>query len=404
MKACTAGAAATAAAVVGLSAVLTPGAAIAARYAEPVLYDPTELIVQYRSGLAAASAKTRQLGLGLQVRRTLRDGRTQLLQLPAFADFDAMRRELGSDPDVAFAEPNYLRRSRAAFPDDPLFPDQWALFVSDPPQSNFVPDSDGFDSVPGADMNLPAAWDSDGDGTADRVGSPAVVVAVIDDAFDLDHPDLAANFGPGRDLVDDDDDPSADADGLLDHGTLVAGSLGAIGNNGRGIAGVAWNITMMPLRIGEVRDGEVRLSNAAILDAYEYARTNGAHIVNASYGGPSFSQAERTAIEALGEAGILFVTSAGNFNSNLDYSVAAYPANYGLPNIVSVAATNRQDNVASFSQYGPVSTDVAAPGLQIVTTYVGGGYITGARCGEEGGSCGVSGTSFSAPHVAGIAA
>ncbi|MEW6166581.1 MAG: S8 family serine peptidase [Pseudomonadota bacterium] len=404
MKACTAGAAVTAAAVVGLSALLTPGAAIAARYAEPVLYDPTELIVQYRSAPAAASAKTRQLRLGLQVRRRLRDGRTQLLQLPAIADFDALRRELAADPDVAFAEPNYLRRSRAAFPDDPLFADQWALFVSDPPQSNFVPDSDGFDSVPGADMNLPAAWDSDSDGTADRIGSPAVVVAVIDDAFDLDHPDLAANFGAGRDLVDDDDDPRADAEGLLDHGTLVAGSLGAIGDNGEGIAGVAWSLTMMPLRIGEIRDGEVRLSDAAILDAYEYARTNGAQIVNASYGGPSFSQAERAAIEALGEAGILFVTSAGNFNSNLDYSAAAYPANYGLPNIVAVAASNRQDNVASFSQYGPVSTDVAAPGLQIVTTYVGGGYITGAGCGDEGGSCGVSGTSFSAPHVAGIAA
>ncbi|HEX4912755.1 MAG TPA: S8 family peptidase, partial [Vicinamibacterales bacterium] len=330
------------------------------------------------------------------------------LRLPSFTDVDGARRLLAADPDVLHAEPNYLRRTRAALPNDTLFADQWGLYSTG--QRNFVCDTDPtpcesrdeLASKPGADMNMPAAWDANSDGVPDRTGSRDVIVAVIDDAFDLTHPDLAANFIAGRDFVGNDDDPSPDANGLLDHGTLVAGSLGAVGNNSAGIAGIAWSVSMMPLKIGRVSDGAVELSEDAILDAYDYARENGAQIINASYGGPGFSQIEQDRIEDLAAAGVLFVTSAGNFNSNLDYSVFAYPANYDVPNVVAVAATNRQDNVASFSQFGPLSTDVAAPGLQIVTTKVGGGYET---C-DDDGNCvgGVNGTSFSSPHVAGIAA
>ncbi|MDP9140791.1 MAG: S8 family serine peptidase, partial [Pseudomonadota bacterium] len=379
--------------------------ASAVRYQEPRLYVPGELLVQYRSGTEATLAKSSQLKLGLEKKRDLRDGRTQLLKLPAISDMRSMMALLRADPAVAFAEPNYIRHTRARRnPTDPLFDRQWGLRSTG--QANFVPTEPGepdFASVPGADMNMLVAWDADADGTFERVGSRDVVIAVIDDAFDLTHPDLIDNFVPGRDLVNDDDDPSYD-NTKLDHGTLVAGSLGATGDNTIGIAGIVWNASMMPLRIGELNDdGEAELSSAAIIDAYDYARENGAQIINASYGGPSFLNSELQALTRLRDAGILFVTSAGNFNSNLDYSIAAYPANYDLPNIVSVAATNRQDNIASFSQYGPLSTDVAAPGLQIITTRIGGSYLSGQNCGE-GGDCGVSGTSFAAPHVAGVAA
>ncbi|HEY1075125.1 MAG TPA: S8 family serine peptidase [Fontimonas sp.] len=391
---------------VGLALLLQAPQAAAVRYEQAPLYVPGEVLVQYRSGAEATLAKSRQLSLGLAKKRDLRDGRTQLLKLPAISDMRSMITLLQADPAVAFAEPNYLRHTRARRnPNDPLFPVQWGLRSTGQP--NFVataPGEPAFASIPGADMNLLPAWDADNNETFERTGSRNVIVAVIDDAFDLDHPDLAANFVQGRDLVDDDNDPGYDDDSL-DHGTLVAGSLGAVGDNGIGIAGIAWNVSMMPLRIGDVnRDGDAELSNAAILDAYEYALDNNVQIINASYGGPSFQNAELQALTRLRDAGVLFVTSAGNFNSNLDYSVAAYPANYDLSNIVSVAATNRQDNIASFSQYGPLATDVAAPGLQIVTTAIGGEYVTGETCNDDNGRCGVNGTSFSAPHVAGIAA
>ncbi|MEQ1437793.1 S8 family serine peptidase [Fontimonas sp. SYSU GA230001] len=394
--------------LLGVLVGLHAAAVQAARYTEPRLFRPDEVLVQYDSDITAVQAKSGYAATGMQVERTLLDGRTHLLRLPSFTDIEGARTVLAARPGVLHVEPNYLRQRRIELPDDPLFSQQWGLYSTG--QRNFVCDRDNspcssrdeLASIPGADMNLLAAWDPAGDGSFPRTGSRSVVVAVIDDAFDLTHPDLAANFIAGRDLVDKDNDPSPDRDGLLDHGTLVAGSLGAIGNNGTGIAGVAWNVSMMPLKIGRINQGAVELSEDAILDAYDYARTHGAQIINASYGGPSFSAIEKSKIEALASAGILFVTSAGNFNSNLDYSVAAYPANYDVSNVVAVAATNRQDNVASFSQFGPLSTDVAAPGLQIVTTSLGGGYVTGDSCGT--GPCGVNGTSFSAPHVAGIAA
>lgn len=417
------------AAILLLALCGTAQTAGAARYTQTPHYVPGELIVQYASPTTAAQAKAGYAARGLGLRRSLRDGRTHLLGLPSFMDVDGAVTLLADQPGVAAVEPNFVRRTRIAVPDDSLFGEQWGLYSTG--QLNFVCDTDDspcesrndFASLPGADMNLPAAWDPGDDGVFERTGDRAVVVAVIDDAFDLTHPDLAANFIAGRDLVDNDNDPSPDAAGLLDHGTLVAGSLGAVGNNGEGIAGVAWRVSMMPLKVGRVSEDEVLLSSDAILDAYAYARNNGAQIVNASYGGPDCSTVELNAIRDLEQAGILFVTSAGNFNSNLDYSAAAYPANYReagcrrsnnrnvavdpaspkLSNLIAVAASNRQDNVASFSQFGPTSTDVAAPGLQIVTTAVGGGYVTGESCGN-GGTCGVNGTSFSSPHVAGIAA
>ncbi len=395
----------TAALALGLALLVQAPPASAVRYGEPKLYVPGELLVQYRSGSEATLAKSRQLSLGLEKKRDLRDGRTHLLKLPAISDMRSMMALLRADPAVAFAEPNYIRQTRVRRnPTDSLFERQWGLRSTG--QANFVPTEPGepdFASIPGADMNMLVAWDADADGTFERTGSRDVVVALIDDAFDLTHPDLIDNFIAGRDLVNDDNDPGYD-NTRLDHGTLVAGSLGATGDNTIGIAGIAWEVSMMPLRIGELNDdGEAELSSAAIIDAYDYARENGAQIINASYGGPSFLNAELQALTRLRDAGILFVTSAGNFNSNLDYSIAAYPANYDLSNIVSVAATNRQDNIASFSQYGPLSTDVAAPGLQIITTRIGGSYLSGQSCGE-GGDCGTSGTSFSAPHVAGVAA
>jgi subtilisin family serine protease len=417
-----------------LSLLLT---ALSAESAAPRIGDrhvAGELIVVYRTTDGALQAKAAREQLGLQARHVLDDGRVQVVRLPAITTAAAAAAVLAADPRVAYVEPNFIRRRLAVIPNDPLFPQLWGLFSTG--QANFAvpsddPEFDELASKPGADMNMPAAWDRNGDGVADRTGDGSVVVAVIDDAFDTDHEDLAANFVAGADLTTCSAqsldscaaDVSPDANGLLDHGTLVAGSLGAIGNNGIGVAGAIWDVQMMPLKVGRISNDQVELDSGSILAAYEYARSRGARIVNASYGGPTCSQAEYEAIKRLGDAGILFVTSAGNFNSNLDYSVAAFPANYReggcvtrdggrfvadrnadkLDNIVTIAATNRQDNIASFSQFGPISADVAAPGLQIVTTRPDNAYVTGDRC-LDGGTCGTSGTSFASPYVAGIAA
>ncbi|SFF62294.1 Serine protease, subtilisin family [Fontimonas thermophila] len=376
------------------------GFAEAAQYAPYQGYVPDEVIVQYRDGANMLHAKSARQRLGLRVRRTLAQGQIELLEVPAFTDVPGVIAALRQQAEVAWAEPNYIRKRHAAFPNDPLFTHQWGLHSTG--QANFATDDPELASIVGADMNLPQAWDRDGDDVADRTGNGNVIVAIIDDAIDTGHPDLAANIVPGADLAGDDADPNPE-NPILDHGTLVTGALGAIGDNGIGVAGVAWNVKLMPLKVGRIRDGEVILDSASILAAYDYARTHGARIINASYGGPDFSQAEFDAIRRLEQAGVLLVTSAGNSDSNLDYSVAAYPANYDASNIVTVAATNRQDNIASFSQYGPIATDVAAPGLQIVTTTVGGGWSTPNDC-MNGGSCGVSGTSFASPYTAGVAA
>ncbi|WP_211242766.1 S8 family serine peptidase [Sinimarinibacterium sp. CAU 1509] len=366
------------------------------------LYRADEILVGYRNDLALNHAKAGLSPLGLTLVQEFGQHRTALMRIAAMTDVKATLDLLRADPDIAFAEPNYLRARRSVVPNDPLFDLLWGLRSTG--QANFVPDSSEFDSIPGADLNMIEAWDANGDGVADRTGDGSVVVAIIDDAFNLDHPDLKDNFIAGRDLTGrSDNNPSPDDASLQDHGTLVAGSLGAVGNNGIGVTGTIWNVKMMPLKVGQIVNGAVELDTASIIQAYDYARLHGAKIINASFGGPSYSQAEVNALHDLADADVLFVTSAGNHNANLDDSVASYPANYDLPNILNVAATNRQDNVASFSQFGPISTDVGAPGLQIVTTTVDGGYSTPSACGD-GGSCGVSGTSFAAPYTAGIAA
>ena len=342
-------------------------------------YRSGEVLVQYRDG--ARSAVLAKARLGLTAKLSLPAAQAELLQLPSMTDVPAALELLRADPSVALAEPNYLRRPLAVTPNDPLFGEQWGLRNTG--QANFF--AGGPAGVVGGDMNLANAWDASGDGIADRTGDGSVTVAVIDDGFALRHPDLIDNFIAGFDTRDNDGDPSGSSSDS--HGTLVSGCVGARGNNGIGVAGVAWNVKLLPIRFG--------FDTASAIAAYDYARTRGAKVVNASFGGPGFSQLEKDTIARLRDADVLFVAAAGNNDSNIDESQLSYPANYGLANIVSVAATNRQDQIASYSQYGPTTVDIAAPGLQIVTTQVDGGYAT---------SPGVTGTSFASPYTAGAAA
>ena len=361
-------------------AVLSPFAR-AALPAHPLRpYVEGRVIVKYKPGIATGQVAAKR-SLGMIALRAHLGGRLETLALPAMTTVPQALALLRADPAIEYAEPDALRVRRAGppQPDDPLFPDQWGLFNSG--QADFL---DGSPGTPGADMNLLDAWDPAHDGTFTGVGDGSATVAIIDDSVLIDHDDLAANIVAGRDFVNGDNDPSPD--GRFEfHGTLVAGCVGAVGNNGKGVAGVAWNVKLMPLKFGFDTD--------SFLSAMDYARTHGANIVNASFGGPTATQSEIDGIQALADADILFVAAAGNDDSNTDLAQLNYPANYPLDNIVSAAATNRQDNITSFSQYGPISADVAAPGFQIVTAS-NNGYST----------AGVSGTSFSSPYTAGVAA
>ena len=336
--------------------------------AENGRYREGELIVKLKPGVLTASSVRAHQALGATVLGRLSLLNADHVKLPQGITVRDAIIQYMQDPDVEYAEPNYIRSVRSTVPNDPLFNLQWEL-------RNTV--------SPGVDISMPSAWDI-------VRGNSGLVVAVLDSGIDYTHPDLAGNIwaNPGEpscsgtadndhngfkadcrgwNFVDNNNNPMDDNG----HGTHVSGTIGAVGNNGLGIAGVMWNVQIMPLKILDA-EGEGAVSDE--IAALQYAITKGAKIINASFEGNSSSKsnAEMEAISAANAAGILFVAAAGNgddngLGSNND-SVAVYPGNYDLPNIVSVAATNQHDSLASFSNFGLSTVHVAAPGVSILST------------------------------------
>ena len=282
--------------------------------------------------------------------------------------------ELSRNPAVEIAEPNFLRWTSGFTANDPLFPQLWGL-------RNTAQILNGVIGTAGADIKFPAAWEMA------RTSSPPVVVAVMDTGVDYNHPDLAGNMwrnpeeiaGNG---VDDDGNGYADdyygynfADGNSNpadsgyHGTHVAGTIGAVGNNGLGVIGVNFQARLMALRASS--DGS-SFTDAAIISALQYAtmmKGRGVNIVaiNASFGGGGYNSTERAAIQSAGNAGIIFCAAAGNSSLNHD-STPSYPASYRLSNMIVVAATDQRDALATFSDYGATTVDLGAPGVNILST------------------------------------
>ena len=279
---------------------------------------------------------------------------------------------------VLYAEPDRIVR-HTAMPNDPLLSYEWDMTA----------------------IRAPEAWDV-------TTGSAQVPVAVVDTGIDATHPDLASNVwanpgesGGGRETNGRDDDGNGRIDDVhgwdfVDqdaqpqdgngHGTHVSGTIAARGNDASGVAGLNWSSAIMPLRVlGD--DGSGFVSDA--ITAYAYAARNGARVVNASLGGPSFSRAEHDALAAAPNT--LFVVAAGNDGTDND-TTPEYPCDYDLANVVCVAASGHDDALASFSNYGPATVDLAAPGVDIASTWPGGRYAL------------LDGTSMATPHVAGAAA
>ncbi|MBT6459670.1 MAG: S8 family serine peptidase, partial [Planctomycetaceae bacterium] len=254
-----------------------------------------------------------------------------------------------------------------------------------------------------ADIDATEAWEI-------TTGSHDVVIGVIDSGVDITHPDLAANIwvNPGEtpnngidddgngfiddvngwDFYDDDNSPN-DGNG---HGTHVAGTIGAVGNNNLGITGVNWQVSLLPLRfLGNDGSGWTSDAVAAVNYATMLKRDFGINVAgtNNSWGGGGYSRTLDRAIQVANDEGIMFIAAAGNQGTNNDAN-PSYPTNYTSPNVISVAALNRNDSLASFSNYGATTVDVGAPGVSIYSTLPGNSY----------GS--LSGTSMAAPHVAGV--
>lgn len=368
----------TALLIAGLVVLARSAAAASGGASDP--YVEGEVLVKYRQAMDVTAARqvvARQPAALVEHFQVLSErlGGTYVRLRSSTLTTAVLIARLRADPSVEVAEPNYIRQlcdMRA--PNDPYFARLWGL-------RNTGQAVNGVTGTAGADIGFLTAW-----GLA-RPSTNEVVVGVIDTGLDYTHPDLVGNLwtNPGEipgNGVDDDGNGYVDdvhgynfADGNADiqdsdlHGTHVAGTVGAVGNNDLGVIGVDFQAHLMGLKASN--NGSNLLTSATI-GALQYAtlmKGRGVNVValNASYGGGSYSTTEHDAIQAAGDAGIIFCAAAGNSTNNNDV-VAVYPASYRLSNMIVVAASDSNDALATFSNYGADSVDLAAPGVNVFST------------------------------------
>ena len=346
------------------------------------MYSDNTVIVQFDEGYVNQNALPLQ---GIKVGDSLGTNGLYEVYLDQGVTPEEAIFALEAHPAVSYAHPDFTV-SLAAIPNDPDFNSLWGM--NNTGQTGGTAD---------ADIDAVEAWDI-------RTDASEIVVAVIDTGIDYTHPDLAANMWvndgeiPGNgvdddnngfiddvhgyDFVNDDGDPMDDND----HGTHVAGTIGAVGNNNVGVVGVAWDVQLMAVKFLGA-NGSGTLANA--IKAINYASQMNADIANNSWGGGGFVQSMQDAINSFTSNGGIFTAAAGNHGGNNDNS-PFYPANY--ENVVSVAASTQNDTKANFSGFGVNTVDIAAPGVSIRSTIAGGGYAN------------FSGTSMATPMVSGVLA
>jgi subtilisin family serine protease len=328
-------------------------------------YAADRLLVQPKRGTSVEALARFHYAQQAKVLQTFEGiGGLQVVSVPAGEAVPGFVARYQKSGLVEFAEPDYLGHV-AATPNDPSYVNGtlWGLNK----------------------IEAPAAWDV-------LTSASNIVVAVVDTGVRYTHEDLASNMwvnpndgGHGWNTFTGTNNPADDSG----HGTMVAGVLGAVGNNGKGVVGVAWRVQIMACKgFNSLGVGTV----SACVTCLDYARTNGARIINASWGFTN-SLALSNAVYSLRDAGIIVVAACGNGATNTDAN-PTYPASYPLDNVVSVAATASDDTLASFSNYGAASVHLAAPGVNICSTFV----VTDSYYYTD------SGTSLAAPYVAGAVA
>ena len=354
-------------------------------------YVPGEVIVKFTPEVTAAQAGDIFAKLGAEKIKDFPLIRASLIRLNGMTVSEAISAYVGHSL-LEYIEPNYLWFIDATIPDDPSFGQLWGM--NNTGQTGGTID---------ADIDAPEAWDL-------TTGSRDVIVAVIDTGVDYNHPDLAANMWvnpgeiPGNGIDDDQngwiddihgcDAVNQDGDPMDDHshGTHCSGTIGGVGNNALGVAGVNWNVRIMACKF--LSAGGSGSTDDAI-ECLEYAVAMGATLTSNSWGGGGYSLALEDAITQSYNAGQLFVAAAGNSGQDNDL-YANYPSNYTVPNVVAVGATDHNDDRVQTglwaSSYGATTVDIGAPGLDILSSVPGGGYAT------------KSGTSMATPHVAGALA
>ncbi len=324
---------------------------------------PGEIVVGFRSGVDASERTAARSAADVRARRNLLARGAQLVKVERGQTVEEAIAALEKRADVRFAEPNWIYQAGSTTPNDPRFGGLWGL-------NNTGQAVNGREGTADADIDAAEAWDV-------NRGSASTVVAVVDSGVAFEHPDLAPNMWSNPDETEGngvDDDGNGVVDDIrgwdfvgddnnpwdyTDHGTHVAGTIAARGNNGAGGVGVAWEAAIMDVRALNASGSG---NNADIADAFTYAAANGASVINASLGGPVFSQAMSDAITNHPDS--LFVVSAGNIAQNND-TTPAFPCSYTAANLICVAATDNTDALADFSSYGATSVDLAAPGVDI---------------------------------------
>lgn len=391
----------------GLSATATAGGRpdlVANGLRAGVPHQQSELLIQFKAGTSAADQAVVRRGLGAQKVKTVRGGgnghgELSLFKLPAGVGVADAVAAVSSDPSVDFAEPNWIY-THSLNSNDPQYTNGtlWGMY---------------------GNSSTPANQFGSGAGVASSNNCSSVWVGVIDEGYMYTHEDLAANAGknPGEiagNAVDDDGNGYVDDvygwdfdggnntvfDGAGDdHGTHVSGTIGGVGNNGKGVSGVCHSVKLINAKfLG--RNGGTTANAIAAVDYMTGLKNKGMNLVatNNSWGGGGFSQGLKDAIDRAGAADILFIAAAGNSGDDND-AVASYPSGYTSANIIAVAALVKDGTLASYSQYGATTVDICAPGSAIMSTVPKSskGKVISAYASYNG-------TSMATPHVSGAAA